>query len=205
MLVIGLGGGIGTGKSRVAAQLAEWGAEIISADQLARQAVEPGTPGYQGVVARFGAQVVNPDGTLNRQRLGQLVFADERARKTLEAIIHPWVRQEMERRVNHLRSSPQPPPAVVIEVPLLRVDNPPVAMDEIWVVHTSLETRIQRVMERDGLAREEVLARIQAQPSQDELLRSAHAVIDNDGPWEQTAERLRQLWQSRVTGGERPT
>ncbi|HLS88253.1 MAG TPA: dephospho-CoA kinase [Sphingobacteriaceae bacterium] len=204
MLVIGLGGGIGTGKSRVAAQLAEWGAVVISADQLARQAVEPGTPGYQAVVARFGAQVVNPDGTLNRQRLGRLVFGDERARQTLEAIIHPWVRQEMARRVEELRASPQPPPAVIIEVPLLRPDSPPVPMDEIWVVHTSLETRIRRVMERDGLSRDEILARIQAQPSQDDLLRSAHAVIDNDGPWEQTVARLQQLWQSRVAGKERP-
>lgn len=198
MRVIGLAGGIGTGKSKVAELLAQWGAVIISADGLSRAAVEPGTPGYQAVVAHFGADIINTNGTLNRRRLGERVFADQRARKALEAIVHPWVRQAMGRQINDLRALPKPPPAAVLEIPLLSTQDPPTAMDEIWLITAAEETRIQRVMQRDGLSREEIIARMAAQPAPADLIDIADVIIDNGGAWEQTAARLRNVWQNRI-------
>lgn len=198
MLVIGLAGGIGTGKSKIAGLLQTLGAAVIEADGVAREAVEPGTAAYQGIIARFGAEVVNPDGSLNRQLLGQKVFSDPRARKTLEAITHPWIRSEMARRVEQLRKQKEPPPAVFLELPLLVARDTPVAMDEVWVVTATVETRIARVQQRDGLTEAEIADRMAAQPDPEDLLRLADAVIDNDGAWSQTEERVSELWQQRV-------
>lgn len=196
--VIILAGGIGTGKSRAADLLAQWGAYVIGADDLSRAAVEPGTDAFAQVVSRFGGGIVNPDGSLNRRQLGELIFADQQARKDLEAIIHPWVRREMARQIDNLRVQPSPPPAVVLEVPLLSARKTPVPVDEIWVVTAALETRIRRVMQRDGLSRGEIVARMAAQPSPDELSALAQVIIDNDGSWQQTVVQLRDAWESRI-------
>lgn len=204
MFLIGLTGGIGTGKSRVAALLQELGAVVISADQLAREVVEPGQPAYQAIVERFGKEFLQPDGTLDRRRLAELVFSDEQARKDLEAIVHPQVRQASAAKLEELRKRPQPPEVVVLEIPLLFETGREADFDEIWVVTAAEETAVKRAALRDSAAEAHIRARMQAQLPVQEKARRAHVVIDNDGEWSATEAQVRRQWQSlqrRLAGG----
>lgn len=195
MYLIGLTGGIGTGKSRVAALLRELGAEVISSDQLAREVVEPGQPALQEIVQRFGSEYLLPDGTLNRRLLAELVFSDEQARKDLEAIMHPRIRQLGDTRLEMLRRRENPPQVVVFEIPLLFETGREKDFDEIWVVVASEETAIKRAAKRDRSDEDHIRARMRAQMPVAEKARRAHVVIDNDGDWEETGRQVRQRWR----------
>jgi dephospho-CoA kinase len=198
MQVIGLTGGIGSGKSRVAHLLAELGAAVISADAVAREVTRPGTPAYRAIVACFGPGVVRPDGELDRRALAARVFADPEERRRLEAITHPAIRREIRRRVEALRCAPQPPPAVVLEIPLLFEGGGYRECDQVWVVTAPEPVRVARVMERDGVERAEVEARMRAQWPEEEKVRRAHVVIDNSGCWAETERQVREAWRRCV-------
>lgn len=202
MVVLGLTGGIGSGKSRVAELLARLGAAVISADQVARDVTRPCRPAYHEIVDRFGPGVVLPDGTLDRRALARQVFADPKARRRLEEITHPEIRREMGRRLGELRAAGDPPPAAVLEVPLLfeAGGREAYGCDEVWVVYAPEEVRIARVMARDGLSRDEVLARLRAQLPLEEKVRRADTVIDNSGAWEETERQVRAAWDRLVRG-----
>lgn len=190
---IGLTGGIGSGKSTVADLLADRGAVIVDADLLAREVVEPGTPGLASVVARFGAGVLRPDGSLDRPALGRLVFADDTARADLNDIIHPRVRAlATERRAEALASDPD---AVVVEViPLLVESGLADAFDTVVVVDVDEEVQVQRVMRRDQFNREAALARLAAQATRAERLAVADEVVDTSGTMARLAEQVDALW-----------
>lgn len=178
--VFGLTGGIGTGKSSVASLLRERGVPVVDADELAREAVLPGSPGLAQVVAAFGAEVLEPDGSLARKRLAALVFADPAARKRLNSITHPLVRQLSQQRFAALEQ--QGVTLAAYDVPLLFE----VGLDQLLkpsvVVSASEEQQLRRLMLRDGLTEAEARARIAAQlPLADKCAR-ADIVLDNDGP-----------------------
>lgn len=206
MRVICLTGGIGSGKSRVAALLRQLGAAVISADEVARELSRPGTDVHRAIVAAFGPDVVAADGTLDRRALGRRVFADPEARRCLEGITHPAIRKEMEQRLAALRAAPDPPPAVVLEIPLLFETGGRYPCDQVWVVYAPEEVRVARVMARDGLSRDEVLARMRAQWPLEEKVRRADVVIDNGGPWEDAERQVRTAWArlTRAAGLDAP-
>lgn len=200
MRIVCLTGGVGSGKSRVAALLGQLGAAVLSADEVARALLQPGTDAFRAVVQAFGPEVLSPDGSLDRRALARRVFADPAARRRLEAITHPAIRAELLRRLAELRAATAPPPVVAVEIPLLFETGARYPCDEIWVVYAPEEVRIQRVMARDGLTRDEVVARLRAQWPLEDKLPLADVVIDNGGPWEETERQVRRHWQRLRAG-----
>lgn len=195
MTRIALTGGIATGKSFVAGAFAALGAVIIDADVLAREVVEPGTPGLARIVERFGPGVLTADGALDRPGLGRIVFADDRARADLNAIVHPLVRA----RADALEEA-APQGAVVIQViPLLVEVGLDRLFDEIIVTLAPPEVQLARLMRRDALTRTEALARIRSQAPVDERLVVATHVIDTSGEQEETRVRVAEVWRA-LTG-----
>ncbi|SDS07857.1 dephospho-CoA kinase [Microlunatus soli] len=174
---IGLTGGIASGKSTVAAILADCGAVVIDSDQLARDVVEPGTEGLSKIIERFGDGVIT-DGRLDRPALGRIVFGDAEARADLEAIIHPAVR----RRADELEAATEPDAVVVQMIPLLVETGQSDDFDAVIVVDASEEIQRQRLMQRDGIDAAQADARISAQASREDRLAAADLVIDNSGP-----------------------
>jgi dephospho-CoA kinase len=189
MVRVGLTGGIASGKSLVADELAARGAIIIDADVLARAVVEPGAPALAAIIDRFGAQVVS-DGQLDRARLAQIVFADPLARRDLERIVHPAVRAraaELERAVGDA--------AVVVHViPLLVETRQHEDFDFVVTVEVDHETQILRLMMRNGYSRAEAESRIAAQASSEDRRRAADVVLDNTGSVTQLREQIDALW-----------
>lgn len=204
MEVIGLTGGIAAGKSAVAARLAEHGAVVIDADRLAREAVEPGSPGLAAVVDRFGEGMLAPDGSLDRARLGALIFGDEQARLALNAIVHPEVRRLYREHVEAAFAA-NPDAIVVYDVPLLAEAR---AADEfalIVVVDAPPEVRLERLVSLRGLPREQAEARIRSQVPDEERRAMADVVIDAGGTLEHTLQQVDALWErlvaQRAVGG----
>lgn len=193
MRVIGLTGGIASGKSLVSRLLRELGALVIDADQIAREVVEPGKPAYHSILREFGNQVLNPDGSLNRQALGRLVFSDPRKLERLNQITHPLIIAEIQKLLKSYRLL-FPEKAVVLDAPLLYEAGLESIVDEVWVVYVDYPTQLQRLMERDGLTREEARRRIEAQLPLEEKVKRADRVIDNRGTPEETALQVRKLW-----------
>lgn len=189
MLRVGLTGGIASGKSAVADLLAEHGAVIIDADVLAREAVAPGTSGLAEVIRRFGAEIA-PGGRLDRARLGEQVFADPSARRDLEAIVHPRVRDraaELERAA--------PPDAVVVQViPLLVETGQSDRFDVVVVVDATPDIQRRRLMKRNALTSAQAEARLNAQASRAERLAAADLVITNDGDFTDLAQQVGVAW-----------
>lgn len=190
---LGLTGGLGSGKSRVAEALAGLGAAVVDADQLAREAVAPGTPGWRAVIAAFGREYLLPDGSLDRRKLGRLVFAEPEARRRLEAIVHPEVRRLLQARAEILEKAGAQ--VVVLEIPLLYEAGFEVEVDKVAAVYAPVEVRVARTMARDGLGAEEVHRRLAAQLSGEEQARRADYVIDNSGAWEETQRQVERLWK----------
>jgi dephospho-CoA kinase len=192
MYLIGLTGGIASGKSLVSSRLAEHGATIVDADVLARDVVEPGTPGLAAIVEHFGPDVISPDGTLNRPALGAIIFADPEQREKLNAITHPAVW----RRARELFSAAAADEVVVYDVPLLveGAKGRQLDFDLVVVVDASAATRLQRLMQLRGMTREEAGHRLNSQASDAERLAVADVVIDNNGSIEQTLEQVDALW-----------
>ena len=204
MEVIGLTGGIAAGKSAVAARLAEHGAVVIDADRLAREAVAPGSPGLEAIVARFGEGMLGPDGSLDRERLGALIFGDEASRLDLNAIVHPEVRRLYRERVDAAFAA-NPEAIVVYDVPLLAEAR---AADEfalVVVVDAPPEVRLERLVSLRGLPREQAEARIRSQVPDAERRAMADVVIDASGTLEHTLEQVDALWErlvaQRAVGG----
>ncbi|WP_334135220.1 dephospho-CoA kinase [Tepidimonas sp.] len=194
-LRIGLTGGIGSGKSTVAAMLAELGAEVVDADALSRACTAAGGSAIGPIRLAFGDAFITADGALNRDRMRALVFSDPSAKARLEAIIHPLVRAEIDRRIAACGAD-----AIVLDLPLL-VESQTWRQrcDRIWVVDCTPETQIRRVMARNGWPRAQVQAVMAQQASRAKRLAAAHAVIDNDGIDLPTLrERVRQLWEQRA-------
>ncbi len=191
-MVVGLTGGIGSGKSTVSAMLAERGAVVVDADHLARQVVEPGLPAHRAVAERFGPDVVAADGTLRRDRLAAIVFADEGARADLEAIVHPAVQSAMEQRVAAEAGTDH---VVVLEVPLLvesHTRRPWLA--GVAVVDCPVETAVRRLVEHRGLLEEDARARVAAQATREERLERADFVIDNAAGLDHLAAEVERCW-----------
>ena len=193
MLRVGLTGGIGSGKSEVARRLAEHGAVLIDADVAARQVVEPGSPGLAQVAAAFGDEVLRPDGSLNRERLGEIVFADPGLRGKLNAIVHPLVRewmQEAERAAVQTDSDA----IVVHDVPLLAESRGTAGFDVVIVVDVPPELQVERLVRLRGMAAEQAQARMAAQASREQRLAVADIVIDNSGSLDDLGRRVAEVW-----------
>ncbi|MDE2718009.1 MAG: dephospho-CoA kinase [Chloroflexota bacterium] len=201
MFVIGLTGGIGTGKSEVSRLLGELGAEIIEADKVAHEAYELGTPGWREVVEAFGEGVLDADGRIDRKALGGIVFGDEEARERLNGIIHPIVRRLLEERIAELVR--QGTRVAVIEVPLLveaikQQSRWTQMLDEIWVVTAPEEEAVARVWARSGLDETAIRARIGSQATEEERVEYADAIIDNGGSLEGLRREVTNLWRERA-------
>ncbi|CAL8971917.1 Dephospho-CoA kinase [Propionicimonas sp. T2.31MG-18] len=194
VITIGLTGGIGSGKSTVAELLRARGALVIDADRLAREVVEPGTPGLAAVVARFGEGVLGADGSLDRAALGRTVFADGDARRDLEAIVHPAVRS----RAAELSALAGPDDVVVHMIPLLVETGQQDAFDLVVVVDVDPDTQLARIRDRDGLDESQARARVQAQASRAERLAAADVVVDNTGSLADLAVQVADLWRDHV-------
>ena len=194
MLRVGLTGGIGSGKSTVADELARRGAVIIDADQLAREVVEPGTPGLAQIVARFGNRVLI-DGRLDRAALAKIVFADPQVRQELESIIHPAVR----RRAAELEAAAPSRSIVVHVIPLLVETGQAADFYVIVVVDVGSETQLDRLLARAELSAEEARSRIAAQANRAQRLAAANVVLDNNGSLVDLHTQLDDLWSNLVS------
>lgn len=197
MDVIGLTGGIAAGKSTVAARLAEHGAVIIDADQLAREAVAPGSPGLAAVVQRFGGAVLDAQGALDRAALGAIVFGDPGARAALNAIVHPEVHRLYRERLAAIAAA-DPEAIVVYDVPLLVEARSAEEFALVVVAHAPAETRVERLVALRGLDRASALDRVAAQASDSERLAVADVVIDTSGTIESTIDQVDALWERLV-------
>jgi dephospho-CoA kinase len=181
MRVIGLTGGIASGKTTVARMLEAHGGAIIDADVAAREVVSPGEPALAEIAEAFGPEVLGPDGGLNRPALAGIIFRDEAARQKLNAIVHPRVRARMFAQLDALRQQPEPPRFAVLVVPLLLESGHDWAIDQVWVVSVPEDVQLERLMRRDQLASEAAHARIRAQMPISEKLKHADRVIENTG------------------------
>jgi dephospho-CoA kinase len=194
-LLVGLTGGIATGKSTVTGLLASPSVRVVDADALARAVVEPGTPAHARIVAEFGKDVLQPDGRLDRARLGELVFPDPAKRKRLEAITHPAIRARFEQIMVDLER--QGFDGILIwDAALLVESGGHRKMDKVVVVTTDPATQLRRLMARDGVTEEAARARTASQMPLAVKARAGDYVIDNSGPREQTAVRVREVYRA---------
>lgn len=191
MLTIGLTGNIGSGKSSVSRYLADIGAIIIDADQVARDIVQPGAPALTEIVGCFGPGVLNEAGELNRKLLGSIVFADTEAMAKLNAITHRRIVQAITEEKHRFNSLPGfQDKLLVVDAPLLIEVGLHKGVDEIWLVQINAEKQIERLIVRDGLSKKEALERVAAQMPQAEKLKYANRVIDNNGSFEDTKNQI---------------
>ncbi|MFC9797578.1 dephospho-CoA kinase [Streptomyces sp. NPDC127584] len=190
MLKVGLTGGIGAGKSEVSRLLVSYGAVLIDADRIAREVVEPGTPGLAAVVEAFGDDILTAEGTLDRPRLGSVVFADADRLATLNAIVHPLVGA----RSAELEGLAAEGDVVIHDVPLLTENGLAPLYDLVVVVDASPETQLDRLVRLRGMAESEARARMSAQATRAERLAVADLVIDNDGPLDALEPQVRKVW-----------
>ncbi|UWE08995.1 dephospho-CoA kinase [Actinacidiphila bryophytorum] len=191
MLTVGLTGGIGAGKSEVARLLASYGAILVDSDRIAREVVEPGTEGLAAVVAEFGTGVLAADGSLDRPRLGAIVFADEDRRKALNAIVHPLVGA----RSAELQKAAGPDDIVLHDVPLLTENGLAPYYDVVVVVDADPATQLDRLVRLRGMTEDEARSRMAAQAGREQRLAVADLVIDNDGPLDALEPQVRAVWE----------
>jgi dephospho-CoA kinase len=187
-LRVGLTGGIASGKSLVANMFSKLGAELVDADQIAREVVAPGEPALAAIRDAFGAKVLNPRGELDRAALRKLVFADADKRRALDALLHPLIRARLLARLDEVRR-----PYAIIAVPLLVETDFAALVDRVAVVDCPEPMQLERLMRRDGIPRTEAVAMIAAQADRATRLRAAHDVIDNSGEVEATRRQVAQL------------
>ena len=194
VLRAGLTGGIGSGKSEVSRRLAAHGAVLIDADVAARAVVAPGTPGLARVAEAFGAGVLGPDGALDRERLGAIVFADPASRTTLNAIVHPLVGQWMRVADQAAVDTAGGDVIIVHDVPLLAENRRAGDFDLVIVVDVPPELQLERLVTQRGMTPDQARARIAAQASREQRLAVADLVIDNSGPLEDLDRRVAEVW-----------
>ncbi|WP_433137996.1 dephospho-CoA kinase [Actinomadura nitritigenes] len=206
MLKVGLTGGIGSGKSEVSARLDERGAVVIDADKIAREVVEPGTPGLAAVAAEFGAEVLLPSGALDRERVGRIVFADADRLAALNAIVHPLVGERMQ----ELMDAAPADAIVVYDVPLLAENGLAGMYDAVVVVDAPEETQLDRLTSRRGMTEEDARARMANQATREQRRAVATHVIDNSGTLDDLKSQVDALWETLTrqaadkTARERP-
>ena len=206
MLRVGLTGGIGSGKSEVSRRLAARGAVIIDADKAARDVVAPGTPGLKQVVAAFGDGVLRPDGSLDRPKLGQIVFGDEAALGELNAIVHPLVRQHMADAEDRALRQRGDGAVIVHDIPLLAEAGRSrlAGFDLVIVVDAPPEAQLERLTGRRGLTREEAAARMAAQATREQRLAIADIVIDNSGSLDGLRAQVDEVWTALQARAQTP-
>jgi dephospho-CoA kinase len=194
VLRVGLTGGIGSGKSEVSKRLAAYGAALIDADVAARAVVEPGTPGLGEITAVFGPQVLLPDGRLNRERLGQIVFADDGALAKLNAIVHPLVHERTQQLEQQATATLGPGGIIVHDVPLLAENGLQNGFDTVIVVDAPDDQRLQRLIETRGMTAEHARERMAAQAGRDQRLAIADIVVDNSGTLADLDQQVAEVW-----------
>ncbi|MFJ1895571.1 MULTISPECIES: dephospho-CoA kinase [unclassified Streptomyces] len=190
MLKVGLTGGIGAGKSEVSSLLVGHGAVLVDADRIAREVVEPGTPGLAALVEEFGTGILAPDGTLDRPKLGSIVFSEPDRLAALNAIVHPLVGA----RSAELERAAGTGSVVVHDVPLLTENGLAPLYDLVVVVDAAPATQLDRLVRLRGMTEADARARMAAQATREERLAIADLVIDNDGPVEALAPQVREVW-----------
>jgi dephospho-CoA kinase len=191
MFLVGLTGGIASGKSTVSAMLERLGAEVIDADLVAREVVEPGTRGLAEIVSIFGDEILDADGSLSRAALSQLVFADATQRIKLESILHPLIKERTMQRIAQSKSS-----VVVYVVPLLVEVNVDYSFDLVVSIEAGVETQIQRLIETRNLSREDALARIKAQATEAQRVQRADVWLDGSLTLTELEVEVSKLWES---------
>jgi len=193
MKVIGLTGGIGSGKSTVSRFLAELGAVILDTDKVGHEAYKPDTEAWREVVAAFGRQILTPSGDINRKKLGEIVFSNAEALARLNQIMHPRMYDMVKAQLEEYQR--QGVDVVVLEAPLLIEAGWASLVDEVWVTVASESTVLRRLKEQVGLSRQEALARIRSQLSSEERVKHADVVINNDGDLDELRAKVDKLWQ----------
>jgi len=193
MLTIGLTGGIGSGKSTVAQILAEFGAPILDADKVAHTTYAPGGPAYDAVIAAFGADIVAPDRTIDRRKLGSIVFGSPERLNKLTSIVWPATFESIRRNVAELRASGAKLPIVVEAAILIEAHWQPL-FDEVWLVRASREQVVARIERQRGLKPAETEARIRAQLSDEQRAKHASLVIENNGSLDELRDLLKEIW-----------
>lgn len=194
-LLIGLTGGIGSGKSTIARRLRDHGAVVIDADDIAREVVEPGKPALAEIISAFGPQILNTDGTLNRSALAEIVFNDSAKRQMLNDIVHPAVRA----RTNELFEQCGDNDVIIYDVPLLVESNGMYDFDHIIVASAPEPVRVQRLMENRGMTEAEAQSRIESQASEESRLSIADTVINTGSSLENTYLQVDEFWKSLAT------
>ena len=197
MLTIGLTGGIGSGKSTVAQMLGELGAQILDADKVAHTTYAPGASAYDAVIAAFGADIVAPDRTIDRRKLGAIVFGKPEQLNKLTSIVWPATRESMRRNIAELRASGAKLP-IVVEAAILIEANWQPLFDEIWLVRAPREQVITRIEIQRGLKPDETEARIRAQLSDEERAQHATLLIENNGSLDELRELLKEIWAAAL-------
>ncbi|MER5180740.1 dephospho-CoA kinase [Streptomyces sp. NPDC002896] len=200
MLRVGLTGGIGAGKSEVSRLLVECGAVLIDADKIAREVVEPGTPGLATIVEAFGEEVLHADGSLDRPKLGTIVFADADRLALLNSIVHPLVRA----RSAELEAAAPDDAVVIHDVPLLAENTLAPLYDVVVVVDASPETQLDRLVRLRRMTEEDARARMAAQATRERRLEIADIVIDNDVPLAELREQVHAVWRDLAHRASRP-
>jgi len=193
MKVIGLTGGIGSGKSTVSRFLAELGVVILDADKVGHEAFKPESEVWQEVVAAFGRQILTPSGDIDRKKLGEIVFSNDEALARLNQIMHPRMYDMVKAQLEEYQR--QEVDVVVLEAPLLIEAGWTSLVDEVWVTVASESTVLRRLKEQVGLSRQEALARIRSQLSSEERVKQADVVINNDGDLDELRAKVDKLWQ----------
>lgn len=195
MLIVGLTGGYASGKSTVAGMFVELGANLIDADGLAREVVEPGKPAWVQIVAHFGEEILLENKEINRKALADIIFSNEKERDVLNSIVHPRVFEEEQKAIDGI-SERKPDAIVILSVPLLIESGHFNYCDRIVVVNVDEETHINRLMERDEFSREEAIMRISAQMPLSEKIKYADYIIDNSGSIETTEKQVKEVLKS---------
>jgi len=193
MKIIGLTGGIGSGKSTVSKFLAHLGAVVIDADKVGHEVFKPGTKAWQEVVDAFGQGIISADGTIDRRKLGEIVFSNPGARAKLNQIMHPLIYEQVKSRMEEYGRKGVA--IIIVEAPLLLEVGWKSLVDEVWVTSASEATVIKRLKEQKGLSETQSLARIRTQLTDEERIRQADVVIDTDCALDELKERIEALWR----------
>lgn len=196
MKVIGLTGGIGSGKSTVAGFLIEMGASVIDADEVGHEILLPGTQAWNDIVKAFGRKVLAPDGTIDRKKLGHLVFGKPEALSVLEKITHPHITQTVKKSLAELQQ--QGVKVAIVEATLLIEGGWQPLVEEVWVTIAPRHTILKRLKERSGYSKAESLTRIQSQRTDEERIKDADIIINTDGTLEKLRANVRKLWVKRI-------
>jgi dephospho-CoA kinase len=194
MLIVGLTGGIASGKSTIADMFKKEGAYIIDLDMISRKVVKPGKPAWRDVVHIFGKEVLNEDQTLNRKKVGDIVFSDAEKRKKLERIIHPKIAAEKLMEIKGIAKKDNQA-IVIIDIPLLIETNKQDTVDKVVLVYTSPQGQVERLVKRDGLSLEDAHKRLTSQMPIEDKKKYAHYIINNDGPLGKIQKEVKEIFR----------